>query len=234
MKWPKAERNAVPPRQQNVPRQRQGDHPTVSQTLSRSTEPSQFSGGERSGHSGAEGGIASSSNSDTSAASRGSHRSHQESYIERSKKRVVLLQEGVVKAQATVVEAQTKLVAEEEALREGEQRLVTLEREASCLPQPDPLLSVLADHAQELAQLRSCVQELKRERDDLRTELSRRGERRSRGRSRSLADPSLDLVMGKSALQCMPPPIKSDGDNDRQCRVTCQVKSQVQPNVRMW
>ena len=72
VRWPKAERNAVPPREQNVPRQRQGDHPTVRQTSSRSTEPRSCAKGSN---------------------------------------------------------------------------VVTLEREASCLPQPNPLLSVPADHA---------------------------------------------------------------------------------------
>ena len=124
-------------------------------------------------------------------------------FIERSKKRIITLQEAVVKAQAAVVEAQAKLVAEEEALRDGEQRLVTLDREASCLPQQPPP-TVPADFAQELAQLRASVQELRRERDDLRAEMSKRGDKRSRGRSRSLANPSSDLITGDFSLQRVP------------------------------
>ena len=77
-------------------------------------------------------------------------------FIERSKKRVGMLRKEVSRAQLVVQETEAKLVSEENALRDGELRLQILEREAHGTPEPPR--TAPADFAQELAQLRFCVQ----------------------------------------------------------------------------
>ena len=71
---------------------------------------------------------------------------------------------------------------------------------------------------------------LQREREDLRAELSRRGERRSRGRSRSLPNPSPDLFTGelqRGSVVNGGTFVECHGNIDRQCGVVSQVKPPV-------
>ena len=99
-------------------------------------------------------------------------------FIERSKKRVGVLREQLSRVHAVVLGVEAKLVSEESALRDGERRLEALEQEAHAIP--DTLPTVPADFAQKLSGLRACVQELRREGGDLRSELSKNGENRGR------------------------------------------------------
>ena len=88
-------------------------------------------------------------------------------FIERAKKRVLSCQEEVAKAQAVLREAEAKVLTEEDSLREGESRLTALQLEAQRVQERIPLPTAPADFAQELAELRVCVAELQRERDEL-------------------------------------------------------------------
>ena len=68
--------------------------------------------------------------------------------------------------------------------------------------------------------------------------LSMRGERRSRGRSRSLPNPSPDLITGEFTAcfggeQGKSPLVECDGDVDRQCGFICQVEPPIQPHVNL-
>ena len=77
--------------------------------------------------------------------------------------------------------------------------------------------------------MRACVEGLQREQENLRAELSLRGERRSRGRSRSLPQ-SISQSSRESCSvwfggeQGKSPFVECHGDFDRQCGVVCQVK----------
>ena len=82
-------------------------------------------------------------------------------------------------------------------LEEAKQRVARLRSELAAENPHHLPPTVPTDYAQELVQLRACVEGLQREGEDLRAELSRRGERRSRGRSRSLPNPSPDLFTGE-------------------------------------
>ena len=105
-------------------------------------------------------------------------------FIERSEKRLRILDEERAK-EATLLE-------------EAKERVARLRSELVVeTPRQHPPPTAPANYAVELAQLRACVDELQREREDLRAELSKRGERRSRGRSRSLPNPSTGLFTGE-------------------------------------
>ena len=94
--------------------------------------------------------------------------------IERAKKRVWNFQEEVAKAQAVLREAEAKVLMEEDSLREGESRLAALQLETQRVQERTPPPTAPADFAQELAELRVCVAELHREKDELRSELDSR------------------------------------------------------------
>ena len=101
------------------------------------------------------------------------------------------------KAKEGVVSAESKLALEEEEVRKAEARLLVLKQEANHMPASPPP-TVPADFIQELTKLQSLVQELQRERDELRAELATHAEvpeGRPRKLNRSLATPSPDLVM---------------------------------------
>ena len=104
-------------------------------------------------------------------------------FVERSEKRLRVLDEERSK--------------EARLLEEAKQRVARLRSELAAERPQQPPPMVLPDCAQELVQLRACVEGLQRKREDLRAQLSMRGERRSRGRSRSLPNPSPDLSAGE-------------------------------------
>ena len=56
--------------------------------------------------------------------------------------------------------------------------------------------------------------------------------RRSRGRSRSLPNPSPDLVTGEQLGSVVNE--RRDGNVDRQCGFVCQVEPPIQPHVNSW
>ena len=94
-------------------------------------------------------------------------------------------------------ESSTERAKEARLLEEAKQRAARLRTELVAeSPHYDPPTNP-ADYAQELVQLRVCVEEFQRERGEFRAELSTQGERRSRGRSRSLPNPSPDLFAGE-------------------------------------
>ena len=120
-----------------------------------------------------------------------------ESFIERARKRAEKERKEVEKAKAELAKAEAQLVLEEESLREGENRLLVLRQEANGEDQ-SPLATVPVDFAQELVQLRTMVQDLLREREQLKSELAGQvstphEEGRPR-KARSLASPSPDLM----------------------------------------
>ena len=84
-------------------------------------------------------------------------------FIERAKKRILTGREDVSRAQEALTSAQVKLQSEEQGLADAEARLASLILEESNGPPP----TVPADIAQELAELRACVQQLQRENTDL-------------------------------------------------------------------
>ena len=93
-------------------------------------------------------------------------------FIERAKKRVLKCREACEGAQKVLDEAEAKKREEEDQLKEGERRLAALLQEAEVFPpapvsQPPPTVPV--DCAAELAQLRACMEELKVERNELRS-----------------------------------------------------------------
>ena len=104
-------------------------------------------------------------------------------FVERSEKRLKVLDEERAK--------------EARLLEEAKQRVARLRSELAAESPYHSPPTVPTDYAQELVQLRACVEGLQRERGDFRAELSRRGERRSHGRSRSLPNPSHDLFSGE-------------------------------------
>ena len=93
-------------------------------------------------------------------------------FIARAQKRVEGMRTDLVKAQEAVAKAQETLRHEEALLRDGEARLVARQEESRRAPQCGPVPPVTPVHfATELATLRECVQELRRERDELKAEL---------------------------------------------------------------
>ena len=138
-------------------------------------------------------------------------------FIERSKKRIVALRE---EAQLIVQETEAKLVSEENALRDGELRLQTLEREAHGTP--EPTRTPPADFAQELEQLRFRIVEAwfrrEAEEDQIGGRSSSRSQRHACGGYRS-------------EQSCRS--IKFDGDIDRQGRrrVFREIQPPFQPDV---
>ena len=122
-------------------------------------------------------------------------------FIERSRKRVDSVREEITKAQAAVLEAQAKLTKEEEALEDGLKRLNSLQHEADGLSEQGPPPTVPADFAREWAELRTCVQALQAEEDDLRAEVARQNVEGRPENARSLTVPSPDLLMGDSSVQ---------------------------------
>ena len=120
-----------------------------------------------------------------------------ELFLERARKRVAAARQEVEKAKEGVVSAEGKLALEEEEVRKAEAPLLVLKQEANHMP-ASPRPTVPADLVQELTKLQSLVQELQRERDELRAELATHTEvqeGRPRKSNRSLAMPSPDLVM---------------------------------------
>ena len=110
-------------------------------------------------------------------------------FIERAKKRIGCCREEVVQAQEAVAKAQSKLQSEEQALADGEARLAA---EPPTMP---------ANFAHELAELRVCVQELRRENTELRSDLQigerdcEERERERRKQAKNLSNSTLDLVL---------------------------------------
>ena len=119
-------------------------------------------------------------------------------FIARAQKRVEGMRTDLVKAQEAVAKAQETLRHEEALLRDGEARLVALQEESRRAPQCGPVPPVTPVHfATELATLRECVQQLLRERDELKAELCAVGgreESRSK-KTRTLATPAPDLML---------------------------------------
>ena len=120
-------------------------------------------------------------------------------FIARAQKRVEGMRADLVKAQEAVAKAEETLRHEEALLRDGEARLVALQEESRRAPQRGPVPPVTPVHfATELATLRECVQELRRERDELKAELCAVGGGREESRSkktRTLATPAPDLMV---------------------------------------
>ena len=111
-------------------------------------------------------------------------------------KRMVACQAEVSQAQEALVKAQSKLHQEEQGLSDGEARMATLMQESAGGPRVEEVLPTIpADFANELAELRTCLSELRRENLELRSQLSsgRSGEERERKQPRSLASSTLDL-----------------------------------------
>ena len=118
-------------------------------------------------------------------------------FIVRAKKRIQGAREEVTRAQEAADAAIAKLRNEEESLQQGEARLASLQEEAAGASQrqvPPPVPSDLAD---DLAHLGECVNDLRRERDELRHRSTLQIEMGgwSLARSPSLATPSLDLMI---------------------------------------
>ena len=103
------------------------------------------------------------------------------------------LQDALKKANT----AQAKLQSEEQGLADAEARLASLLLEGSNGIAASPP-TVLVDFAQELAELRACVQQLQRENTDLRSQLQFEGqscEERERKHPRNLSSSTLDLAL---------------------------------------
>ena len=130
-----------------------------------------------------------------------------ESYLERARKRVLSSRQEVERAKETVATAERKLALEEDGVLQAEGRLSALRQEANGTTEgPPPTLP--ADFALELTRLRSFVQELQRERDDLRAQVAAQTvvtEDRPRKTNRSISTPSPDLVLSSpSQLALLP------------------------------
>ena len=101
---------------------------------------------------------------------------------------------------------------------------------------PEPPRTAPADFAQELAQLRVCVRELTRERDDLRSELSKHCSEERQKKTR-VVDPLQEVALGDTLVGATDrsnrQSIKFDGDVDRQGRrrVFGEIQSPFQPDV---
>ena len=127
-----------------------------------------------------------------------------ESFIERAKKRVEKERKEVDKAKAESAKAEAQLALEEQSLRAGESRLHVLRQEADGAgqsPPPSPLSTpptVPVDFAQKVAQLRTVVQDLLREREQLKSQLAGQAsiphEEGPPRKARSLASPSPTLM----------------------------------------
>lgn len=121
-----------------------------------------------------------------------------ETFLERARKRAQKERQEVEKARAILCAAEAKLSQEEDSISQAEDRLHALQEEARGMQESVPPATVPCDFAQELAQLRSSVQQLMRERDQLRAELAGQSGAREEGRPRkcrSLAEPSTDLAL---------------------------------------
>ena len=155
-------------------------------------------------------------------------------FIERAKERIGCCREDVIQAQEAVAKAQSKL-SEEQASADGEARLVALVPESEGLREEVPP-TMPANFPHVLAELRACVQELRRENSQLRSELQAGGrdceertlagqesvefhtrfgpsqlESRGSTRTRSVSEPA-HFEWGTDRS------ISQDGDNDRQRR----------------
>ena len=118
-------------------------------------------------------------------------------FIERAKKRVLKAREACARAQATLTEAELQQRKEEDDLADGERRLAALLQEAEATPDVPSFVPPTApvDFAAELAHLRVSVQQLQRERDELRVQLQSEGrQERERKHLRSLPANTLDLA----------------------------------------
>ena len=114
-----------------------------------------------------------------------------------ARKRIVSCQAEVSQAQEALAKAQSKLQQEEQGLTDEEARLATLMQEsAEGGPRREEVPPAIpADFAHELAELRTCLSELRRENMELRSQLSSRsGEERERKQPRNLASSTLDLA----------------------------------------
>ena len=161
-------------------------------------------------------------------------------FLERAQKRIGPCREEVARAQEVLTQAQAKLQSEEQALVEGEARLAALTAE-SVAPREDVPPTVPANFAHELVELRACVQELRRENTDLRSELQRT-ERSGRERPEagqefiefhSRLGPSerewrRSRRIPRRTRRCF----SQDGNDDRQCRLHFAFES-FQPIVRL-
>ena len=85
-------------------------------------------------------------------------------FIQRARKRIVACQTEVSQAQEALAKAQSKLQLEEQGLTDGEARLATLMQEsAEGGPRREEVPPTIpADFAHELAELRTCLSELRR------------------------------------------------------------------------
>ena len=155
-------------------------------------------------------------------------------FLERAHKRIGSCREEVVQAQEILAKVQAKLQSEEQALVESEARLAVLMAESDVSMEDVPP-TMPANFAHELAELRACVQELRRENTDLRSELQSAG----RGGERTEAGQEFGELysrFGFSELECSESPrnvsgsesshfewrtcriILQDANDDRQCR----------------
>ena len=123
-------------------------------------------------------------------------------FVTRATKRVEKMREEVVKEKQSVIAAQEK-VRHEEALSKMEFLVSQLFKRRPGVDQPTSVSPTVPAHfATELAMLRECVQELHRERDDLRAELATVGGREENRpkKTRTLANPSPDLMITDQEL----------------------------------
>ena len=119
------------------------------------------------------------------------------SFLERARKRVVTSRQEVEKAKEALATAERKLAFEEDGVLQAEGPLSALQQKANGTPEC-PAPSVPADFAFELTRLHSFVQELRRERGDLRAQVAAQSvvsEFRPRKTNRSISTPSPDLVL---------------------------------------
>ena len=109
----------------------------------------------------------------------------------RARKRVSVARQELDSAREKVVTAGNKVALEEESVHQAESRLSELRQEANGTATSTPP-TVPVDFVQELTRLQGFVQELQRERDELRAELVAQvatSEFRPRKSSRSLTSP---------------------------------------------
>ena len=118
-------------------------------------------------------------------------------FIARAKKRIQAREE-VTRAQEAADAVITKLRIKGESLQQGEARFASLQREAEGAPQRQVLPPVPSDLADKLAHVRECGNDLLRERDELCSQVDvsdRDGQVERRKKPKSLATPSLDLMI---------------------------------------
>ena len=167
-------------------------------------------------------------------------------FIERAKKRIITGREEVSRAQEALTSAQAKLQSEEHGLANAEARLASLLlEESNGIAAPPQSL----DFAQELAELRVCVQQMQQENTDLRSQLQFEGqgcEGRERKHPRNLSCSTLDLALSTPqsrsrrrlhGAECAPVSrivrvVCPDGDTDRQRRGQCALEP-FQPTVKL-